>query len=144
MRAEERRYGAMTASKTTLRVLVVEDDPPTLRALQMYLESYGHAVASALDMANAVKLAHEVEFDVLLTDLNLPDGTGWEVVEKVATIKPVRAIAFSGFGQDSDFARSREVGILEHLLKPVGSEELLAAIERVMQVKAAALPQPRQ
>ncbi|HEY2154292.1 MAG TPA: ATP-binding protein [Isosphaeraceae bacterium] len=111
-----------------LRILVVDDDEPTRRALTVALASLGHTVATADSVASASE-AVRGEFDVLLCDIGLPDGTGYDVLRLIDS-RPVRAIALSGFGLDDDLRRSRASGFAEHLTKPVDLGTLEAAIRR--------------
>jgi DNA-binding NarL/FixJ family response regulator len=119
----------VTASK--LRVFVVEDHPATTRGLKMFLELSGYAVETAADMRSALKLAAKIEFDVLLCDLNLPDGTGWELMERLCTKHPVAGVAYSAFDEPEHIARSKAAGFAEHVVKGTTPETIVAAIKRV-------------
>ena len=90
-----------------------------------------------MNLASAVELAGRIEFDVLLCDLNLPDGTGWDLLARLREKGPVRAIAFSAFDEPEHIARSEAAGFLEHFVKGSPPQDLLAALRRVA---AAALP----
>src|SRR5437879_6029728 len=114
------------------RVIVVEDHASTAEALRKFLTCIGYKVYVAPDIASARGLAKAVEFDVLLSDLRLPDGTGWDLMQELSATKPVRAIAISGHNTDVDIERSRKVGFLDHIAKPLVAEELTAAIERAV------------
>lgn len=116
---------------------MVEDHASTAQALQKFLTTVGYKVYVAPDIASARALAKAIEFDVLLSDLRLPDGTGWDLMEELSATKQVRAIAISGHNTDTDIERSRKVGFLDHIAKPLVAEELTAAIER-------AVTKPRQ
>jgi CheY-like chemotaxis protein len=120
-----------------LRVFVVEDHPGTTRALKGFLRGAGFEVQVATDVTSALELAGRIEFDVLLCDLNLPDGTGWDLLAQLSEEGPVRAIAFSAFDEPEHVARSEAAGFLEHFVKGSPPEDLLAAIR-----KAAAFPLP--
>ena len=74
------------------RIIVVEDHASTAQALQKFLTTIGYKVYVAPDIASARALAKAIEFDVLLSDLRLPDGTGWDLMEELSATKPVRAI----------------------------------------------------
>ena len=69
-------------------------------------------------------------FDLLITDLGLPDGSGHDLIGRLRAIRPIKGIVLSGYGMDSDVARSRTAGFAEHLTKPVQIALLLAAIDR--------------
>src|SRR5881227_4334674 len=119
------------------RIIVVEDHASTAEALQRFLTTVGYKVYIAPDIASARALAKAIEFDVLLSDLRLPDGTGWDLMQELSAMKPIRAIAISGHNTDVDIERSRKVGFLDHIAKPLVAEQLTAAIER-----AVANPRP--
>jgi CheY-like chemotaxis protein len=120
-----------------IRVFVVDDHPGTVRAVTGFLRGAGFQVVAAIDVASALTLAGEINFDVLLCDLNLPDGTGWDLLARLREKGPVRAIAFSAFDEPEHLARSEAAGFLEHFVKGSPAEELLAALRRAA---AAELP----
>jgi CheY-like chemotaxis protein len=118
-----------------LRLIVVEDHADTAEGLKKFLKAIGYQVFVATDMASALGLASTVEFDLLLSDLALPDGDGWELMKRLSAKRRIRAIALSGHNSADDLQRSAEAGFVEHLPKPLCPEKLCAAIERA--VKAA-------
>ena len=107
----------------------------TARGLKMFLEASGHDVEMAHDMASGLKTAVKAEFDVLLCDLHLPDGSGWDLMTRLRKQKPVRGIAYSAFDEADYVARSKAAGFLEHVVKGSTPEELVAAIDRALQVE---------
>ena len=113
----------------SLRIFVVENHPDTLRYLRMYLEMVGHAVESAGTMEAALAALPGADADVLISDIGLPDGSGWELLRRLHLPRPVYAIAMSGFGTSADQARSQAVGYRHHLLKPFMPEELDGMLE---------------
>ena len=116
----------------SLRVFIVEDHAETARSLAMYLRASGHQVHVALDVRSARQLATEIEYDVLLSDIGLPDGNGWDLLEELSARRPIKAIAMSGYNTDSDRARSKAAGFAEHLPKPLTPDDLDAAFARAM------------
>ena len=117
------RSSALARTLTVpLRLLVVEDHRDTAAALVRLLVRRGYEVRSAETVAAALDVARDFEFDVLITDIGLPDGTGHELFEKLKAQpggQALRGLALSGFGMDEDIARSRAAGFTEHLTKPV-------------------------
>src|SRR5438046_8990484 len=93
------------------RIIVVEDHASTAEALRKFLTTIGYKVYIAPDIASARGLAKAIEFDVLLSDLRLPDGTGWDLMEELRAIKPVRAVAVSGHNSDFDVDSGTGVGV---------------------------------
>ncbi len=107
---------------------MVEDHADTARAIEALLRLQGHDVEVAGSIAEAVAAHRANSADLVVTDIGLPDGSGLALPDKLAQIRPVRAIVVSGYGTESDLARSREAGVLAHLVKPVTGEKLSAAI----------------
>ncbi len=114
------------------RILLVEDHVDTARVLQRMLQHTGYEVESAHSVARARELIARQHFDLLISDLGLPDGSGLELMQDVRRTKPLPAIALSGFGTEEDAAASRAVGFAEHLTKPIEWERLRSALERVL------------
>jgi two-component system CheB/CheR fusion protein len=129
-KTDPRSNGARWNGRTGLRILLVEDHVATARAIQRYLETCGLQVSTAHDMNSALVLAQE-EFDVLVTDLKLPDGNGWDLLDRLKNRAPFKAIAMSGFSAPSDLRRSEDAGFAEHLVKPLVPDQLMAALERL-------------
>lgn len=114
------------------RILVVEDHPTTARALTMYLETQGFAVKVAEDVASALETAKPGAFDLLICDLGLPDGTGWDLMKKLSARAPVRGIAYTASGSEEDIAKSKRAGFIKHLVKGCSTEELTAVIREAL------------
>jgi PAS domain S-box-containing protein len=114
-----------------LRLLVVEDHADTARALARLLQNAGHEVHVAGDAATALGLAEQHPFDLLISDLGLPDSTGYELMALLQRQAPIPGIAMSGFGTEEDIRKSRDAGFSEHLVKPVDFGRLKQTIQRV-------------
>lgn len=112
-----------------LRILLVEDHADTARIMRRLLVLDGHTVQWAGNESAGLKLAAEHEFDLLLSDVGLPDGTGIDLMrtlrQKGSTLP---GIVLSGYGQEEDVARSREAGFATHLVKPVTLRALREAM----------------
>jgi signal transduction histidine kinase/CheY-like chemotaxis protein len=115
-----------------LRILLVEDHQDTCTALEKLLIRRGHLVAATHNMRSAMETAARNQFDLLISDIALPDGNGAELMTYLRAISGMRGIAISGFGMNGDIERSLEAGFAEHLIKPVKMENLEAAIERAI------------
>ena len=115
-----------------LRIFIVEDHPDTARGLARYLRANGHEVHVALDVGSARQLATEIEYDILLSDIGLPDGNGWDLLTELSARRPIKALAMSGYNSDADRARSKAAGFLEHLPKPLTPDLLDQAFARAM------------
>lgn len=119
------------AQERALRILVVDDHCDTLRSLKLLLTRLGYQVLGAENMMDALRIAEEEQFDLLLSDIGLPDGSGHELVKRIREKREVMAIAVSGFGMEEDVRRSRDAGFFDHLTKPVSLDRLQEAIEQV-------------
>jgi CheY-like chemotaxis protein len=120
--------GSHASEQSKRCILVVDDHDDTLRSMKMLLTRLGYEVLAAENMTDALRIAEEQHFDILLSDIGLPDGNGLELLKKIRAWRTVPALALSGFGMDEDIDRSREAGFADHLTKPVSIDRLQAAI----------------
>ena len=114
-----------------LRILLVEDHQDTRHTLSRLLTHFGHDVLVASSKQSALELLGAGEIDVLLCDVGLPDGSGYEVVSQARRKQPIKAIAITGFGTEEDFRHSKEAGFDSHLVKPVDLHELQTVLDQV-------------
>lgn len=115
---------AQNASSRRLRVFVVEDHADTRDVLCMLLQAFGHDVLTAKSMQEALTSVPGAGCDVLLSDIGLPDGSGWELLDLLGASAPPYSLAMSGYGMSSDVERSRAAGFRRHLVKPLGPGQL--------------------
>ena len=111
------------------RILYVEDHEDTRRVMGALLKSLGYTVKTAASVAEAIKAAEEEQFDLLVSDIGLPDGTGHDVMRHLRQ-RGMKGIALSGFGQQEDVTRSTEAGFETHLVKPVNLQTLEGVVRR--------------
>ena len=123
---------AATRGVSALEILLVEDDPETLNVFAAILRGLGHRVTTAVTLADATDAALAGDFDLILSDVGLPDGSGLDLPARLKGRRPTPAIAVSGFGMKEDVARSLEAGFAAHMTKPIGYKELDATIRRVL------------
>ena len=114
-----------------VRVLLVEDHPDTRQVLARLLKSLGCVVTTAGSVKEAIDAAERQPFDLLLSDIGLPDGSGIDVMRHVGARHKLKGVALSGYGQDEDLRRSREAGFETHLTKPVNLQALHEVIRKV-------------
>jgi PAS domain S-box-containing protein len=114
-----------------LKILLVDDNADTLAFLSTMLHRRGHDVSTASDMAAAHRLATEGDCDLLISDIELPDGSGLELMDSIRCRKPIPGIALSGFGSAGDIEQSLAAGFAVHLTKPIDFRRLERIIERV-------------
>lgn len=109
----------------SMRVLLVEDHEDTNRALTNLLRRRGYYVQPAESVRSALHLAAKEQFDVLISDIGLPDGSGVELMQTLQSGRPrLLGIALSGFAMEEDIRRSYEAGFSHHLVKPVDVKQL--------------------
>ena len=114
-----------------LRILLVEDHRDTRHALSRLLTHFGHQTSVADGMRRALEMMASNEFDLVLCDIGLPDGTGYDVISKAKAERPIKAVAITGFGTEEDIRRSKAAGFDFHLVKPVDLQELRTVLEQV-------------
>ncbi len=119
-------------SRQGLRILLVDDHQDTCAALEKLLVRRGHLVAATHNVRSAMEAAARNRFDLLISDIALPDGSGMELMTQLQAISKMPGIAISGFGNNGDIERSLQAGFCEHLIKPVKLERLEAAMERAI------------
>jgi signal transduction histidine kinase/CheY-like chemotaxis protein len=119
-------------SRQGLRILLVDDHQDTCVALEKLLVRRGHLVAATHNMRSAMEAAVRNRFDLLISDIALPDGSGMELMMQLQAISKMPGIAISGFGNNGDIEKSLKAGFSEHLIKPVKLEKLEAAMERAI------------
>ena len=114
-----------------LSILLVEDDEASLTVLQRLLEMRHHRVTPAATFADALRAAEGQKFDLLISDLALPDGDGCALMREIRARFGTKGIALTGFGMDQDIRRSLDSGFSEHLIKPVDLETLDSAMRQL-------------
>jgi PAS domain S-box-containing protein len=115
----------------SLQILIVEDDQDTARVLSRLLQRWGHRIVVGATVAEGKALADASSFDVILSDIGLPDGTGMELIQHIRLRSHALAIALSGFGMEADVAECMEAGFNEHITKPINLQRLEMLIQRV-------------
>ena len=113
-----------------LRLLVVEDNPDTRRYLALVL-GRSHDVTAASCLADAREAARRGRFDLLVCDVELPDGSGLDLMRELASAQDLLGIAMSGYGAREDVERSLRAGFSRHLTKPLSAARLGRAVRDV-------------
>jgi DNA-binding NtrC family response regulator len=119
------------AQQRPLKILLVEDNKDTLRSIGMLLGLRQHKVSMAEKLETALALVDAESFDLILSDIGLPDGNGLDLMRHVQATRPTPGIAMSGFGTDDDIQSSHRAGFIEHLIKPISFQKLEATILEV-------------
>jgi PAS domain S-box-containing protein len=116
------------SDSTRLRILLVEDHRDTREVLCHILRKRHH-VHDVENVAAALKAASQEQYDLVISDLGLPDGTGFDLMRALRQSQPLRGICLSGYGMEHDVRRSREAGFDTHLTKPVDLDKLESVVE---------------
>lgn len=106
-------------------------DAATRRILSRLLSKCGHDVATVDSAQNALQSLGSGRFDAMISDIGLPDSSGYELVREAKQRQPLKGIALSGFGTDEDVRRSMEAGFDYHLTKPVNFQDLRSLLEKI-------------
>lgn len=112
------------ASWHPLHLLLVDDHAQTLRVLSGMLRKRGHKVSTADSVRSALQLLNEAQFDALISDIGLPDGSGCDIMRHAHQRHSLPGIALSGFGMDDDIRRGKQAGFRHYLTKPVDFHDL--------------------
>jgi len=114
------------------RVLLVDDHYDTCLSMKRMLERRGYEITIAHSAEQAVEKVRTQEFDLLISDIGLPDRSGYELMREVRLNKRLPGIALSGFGSEQDVTQAREAGFAEHLTKPINLERLEKTIQSLL------------
>lgn len=128
-----------THREAAFRILVAEDHSDTAECLRLLLTMSGHQVRVANCVEQALHIAKDYDFDVLISDIGLPDGRGTELLTELRKTRhqDISAIAMTGFGMDRDLEESRLAGFSAHLTKPVEFSALEQALLRLSETSPA-------
>jgi len=123
------------ANGSQLRILLVEDHEDTRQTMVRLLQRWGHQVEAAASAQAALDLAAKFPFDLVISDLGLPDESGAGLMTKLRDGFGIQGIAVSGYGMEHDVARSEAAGFIHHLTKPIQIERLRQLIGKVAAAK---------
>ena len=135
-RPAPRQVGDRPPEARRARILLVEDHEDTARMMARLLRNGGHQVWTAGSVAAARLIVERQEFDLMISDIGLPDGSGLDLMEELVRRHGMRGIALSGYGMEQDIFRSHAAGFMEHLTKPVKLDELRRAVSRMLSAEA--------
>lgn len=115
-----------------LNILLVEDHDSTRQVMLKLLKVLGHSIIAAENMQSALAQADQKQFDLVISDIGLPDGSGNDLMVKLRSRQDVVGIALSGYGMEEDKQRSLSAGFIAHLTKPVSLDQLQAVLNDVI------------
>ncbi len=123
-----------TGSLKSKFILVVDDSPETTEMLGKLLELEGAFVDSARSGSEALEIAKRKNFDLVISDISMPEMDGYQLLKKLRTIPEmadIPAVALTGYGRSNDIERALDEGFAEHLTKPLDLDELLLVVRRL-------------
>ena len=115
----------------TLQILVVEDHGDTRRVLTGLLGHFGHSISAADNVESALAFLRVKQFDAIVSDLALPDGSGCEVIREAKRRQHLTGVALTANGEDDDVRRGRDAGFDYHLTKPIDFAQLRNVLEQI-------------
>ncbi len=118
------------------RILVVDDHVDTCAGMKMLLERRGYQITTAFSANQALEKGLAQDFDLVISDIGLPDRSGYDLMRELHTRKGLRGIALSGYGAQSDVSDAHEAGFSDHLTKPIDFDRLEESIRNVLEEEA--------
>jgi DNA-binding response OmpR family regulator len=119
-------------SKGKLRILVVDDEPRYIRAIQVNLEASGYEVLTAQDGHTALECAAGEELDLIMLDVRMPGLDGFEVCRRIREFSAAPIIMLTALAEDADKVKGLDVGADDYVTKPFSAEELLARVRAAL------------
>ena len=119
-----------------LRILVVDDEPDLRTLYQLTLLREGYQVDTAGDLTQARSMLAEQTFDVLITDMRLPDGLGLALITELKTLqRPERCVVITAYGSAENAVEALKGGAFDYLTKPVDLKQFRQVIASAARVK---------
>ncbi|CAH2773733.1 MAG: Two-component system sensor histidine kinase [uncultured Paraburkholderia sp.] len=119
-----------------LKILLIEDHVDTAEVMGQLIRTLGHDVTTVGRVDDALAATQLQTFDLVISDVGLPDGTGLDFIKAYRERSDVPAVALTGFGTDEDVRRCLAAGFTSHLTKPVNFAQLETMIENAINLKA--------
>lgn len=133
----QQRQSSVPASDRSLQILLVEDHADTAAAMSRLLKRGGHSVQIARSVASARQCTEGTNFDLLICDIGLPDGSGLELMSELKDRLGIKGICLSGYDFDQDAQVAKAAGFSARLTKPVDMQKLEALIKQIVPVRGA-------
>ena len=134
--AQPRKTGGLVRPNalTGMRILVVDDSADTVEMLQTLLEMDGALVSTAGGGPEALQILEEKSFDVILSDISMPDMDGFELLSRLRKLPngaDVPVLALTGFGRAEDVERATSEGFFSHITKPVDVSAIVTMLQKL-------------
>jgi CheY-like chemotaxis protein len=124
-----------TSRSSRLKVLVVDDVPDVTEMIALFLKHAGYEVATADSATMALQLTNERTFDLIISDIGMPEMNGYELAETLrghADYQGIPMIAVTGYSEYDDRARALRSGFSAHLTKPIDPTQLLNLMNKLL------------
>lgn len=129
-------------NKDKIRVLVTDDEPRYIRAIQVNLEASGYEVITARDGLEAVDLAARAKPDLIILDIRMPKMDGYQACQYIREFSAVPIIMLTALAENADKVKGLDAGADDYVTKPFSADELLARVRAVLRrVELAGQPE---
>ena len=116
------------------RILIVDDDPLVPRTLRILLRKHGHDVETAESPRIAFERLAKESFDLVISDINMPEINGFEVLKRIKQDRPsTEVILLTGYGTIENAVRGMKAGAFDYITKPVLDDEMVVVVERALE-----------
>jgi DNA-binding response OmpR family regulator len=114
------------------RILIIEDDEQFLFGIEYTLSNEGYKISTARSLMEARRILTESEFDMILLDINLPDGTGYALCQEIRTDSQIPIIFLTALDEETNVVAGLDLGADDYMTKPIRTKELLSRIKAVL------------
>ena len=114
------------------KILLVEDDRNIAITISYYLQQEGFTINTAKTVKEGIEKIKNNEYDLMLLDINLPDGTGYALYEEMKNIQEIPTIFLTALDEEKDIVKGFDLGVDDYITKPFHAGELLSRIKNVL------------
>ena len=115
-----------------IKILIVEDDKNILNTLTYYLQNEGFSVKTAQNIHKAIDIIKNEQFNIVLLDITLPDGNGYDFYKKLKEKSNTPVIFLTALDEEKDIVKGFDLGADDYITKPFHAGELLSRIKNVL------------
>ena len=114
------------------KILLVEDDKNIAITISYYLQQEGFTINTAKTVKEGIEKIKNNEYDLMLLDINLPDGTGYALYQEMKNIQEIPTIFLTALDEEKDIVKGFDLGADDYITKPFHAGELLSRIKNVL------------
>ena len=115
-----------------IHILLVEDDPNISNTISYYLQANGFTIQTTKTVKKGIEKIKNNNYELMLLDINLPDGTGYELYKKMRDIQKIPTIFLTALDEEKDIVKGFDLGANDYITKPFHARELLSRIKNVL------------